>query len=103
MPANLTPDFLKARDGLIRAKTSTEKIAALELMLSTIPKHKGTDHMVGDIRRRLANERKSGEKRGGARGFDQFHIDRQGAGQVVLLGMPTSEKAHSLRHQQMRA
>ncbi|RLE34353.1 GTP-binding protein HSR1, partial [Candidatus Acetothermia bacterium] len=45
MPANLTPEFLKARERFRRAKTPEEKLTALEEMLATIPKHKGTDKM----------------------------------------------------------
>ena len=42
MPANVTPEYRKAEEMFRQAGTAQEKITALELMLSTIPKHKGT-------------------------------------------------------------
>lgn len=43
MPVNVTPEYLKAEDAYKSAKNPKEKLIALELMLSTIPKHKGTE------------------------------------------------------------
>jgi len=97
MPANLTPEFLKARERFRAAQTPQEKLAALEEMLATIPKHKGTDKMQADIKRRIAKLRdatQSKEKRG--RHPTPDHIDREGAGQVVLLGPPNSGKSSLL-------
>jgi hypothetical protein len=57
MPANLTPQFIKARERSHKATTPEEKLAALEDMLATIPKHKGTTKMVGDIRKQIGKLR----------------------------------------------
>ena len=54
MPANLTPEYFKADKWYRQASTTDEKILALEQMLSVIPKHKGTDHMRADLRRKLS-------------------------------------------------
>ncbi len=97
MPANLTPEFLKARERFRAAQTPREKLAALEEMLATIPKHKGTDKMQADIKRRIAKLREaeqSSQKKGRRTGPD--HIDREGAGQVVLVGPPNSGKSSLL-------
>lgn len=45
MPANLTPDYLAADRKFKEAATPQDKLAALEEMLATIPKHKGTEKM----------------------------------------------------------
>ncbi len=97
MPANLTPEFLKARERFRAAQTPREKLAALEEMLATIPKHKGTDKMQADIKRRIAKLRETEQashKKGRRTGPD--HIDREGAGQVVLVGPPNSGKSSLL-------
>jgi ribosome-interacting GTPase 1 len=54
MPANLTPQYLSADKRFKEATTIEERIAALEEMLAVIPKHKGTDHMQGDLKAKLA-------------------------------------------------
>jgi ribosome-interacting GTPase 1 len=54
MPANLTPEYLKAEQRFRNAVTNEEKLSALEEMLAKIPKHKGTDRLQVDIKKRIA-------------------------------------------------
>jgi ribosome-interacting GTPase 1 len=96
MPANLTPDYFKAEQWYREAKTPEEKILALEQMLAVMPKHKGTDHLKADLRRKLSTLKESEEKRRKSGGVDIFHVPRTGAGQVVLLGMPNCGKSSIL-------
>jgi len=93
MPANLTADFIKARQKLRQAKSPEDKLAALEEMLVTIPKHKGTDHMQADIKKRIAKARGAagGSKKGKSHSYE--HIPKDGAGQVVLVGSPNVGKS----------
>ena len=93
MPANLTADFIKARNKLRQAKSPGEKLAALEEMLATIPKHKGTDHMQADIKKRIAKARgaSGGSKKGKSSSYE--HIPKDGAGQIVLVGPPNAGKS----------
>ncbi|MEC9488062.1 MAG: GTPase [Halanaerobium sp.] len=94
MPANLTPQFYAAEEAFRNAKTVEGKIAALEEMLAVIPKHKGTDKMQADIKRRISKLRKEGEKKGGgSRQDDPYLVEKQGAGQVVLMGFPNCGKS----------
>jgi ribosome-interacting GTPase 1 len=94
MPANLTPEYKKADQLYREATTTEEKITALELMLSTIPKHKGTDHMQADLKRRLSKLKAGSETKGPSRKQDVFHVPKgAAAGQVVLLGTPNSGKS----------
>jgi ribosome-interacting GTPase 1 len=93
MPANLTPAYRKAEEAYRQASTVAEKVEALEEMLRQIPKHKGTDHLQADLKRRLAKLREEGERHRGKGGFDLFHIPRQGAGQALVLGLPNSGKS----------
>ncbi|HUS45426.1 MAG TPA: GTPase [Phycisphaerae bacterium] len=93
MPANLTPDYLNAEKVFRAAKTVAERIAALEQMLATIPKHKGTEHIQGDIKGRLAKLRRAAQQQKGRGGFDPFHVEKSGAGQVALVGTPNAGKS----------
>jgi len=94
MPANLTPEYLAAEERFRQATSTAEKIEALEAMLTCIPKHKGTEHMRADIKRRLSRLRQeASQKKGGGDRFAFARIERQGAGQVVLLGYPNVGKS----------
>jgi len=94
MPANLTPDYLHAEKAFRQAKTAPEKIAALEEMLATIPKHKGTEKMQADIKHRIAKVRAAAtQARGKGGGVDVFFVEKQGAGQVALVGTPNAGKS----------
>ena len=93
MPANLSPEYLAAEQEFKSAQTHEEKIAALERMLSTIPKHKGTEKLQADIKRRLSRARKESQKKGGARQAPFWLVKKEGAGQVALIGPPNSGKS----------
>ncbi len=93
MPANLTPDYHKADQWYRSATTAEEKILALEEMLRVIPKHKGTDHMRADLRKKLSSLKEGGSKKSGGGHVDIFHVPRSGAGQIALLGTPNSGKS----------
>ncbi len=95
MPANLTPEYFKAEKWYKSATTNEEKILALERMLSVMPKHKGTDHLKADLRRKLSKlkDTSTQQKKGGGKHVDIFHVPRGGAGQIVLLGTPNSGKS----------
>lgn len=94
MPANLTPDYFKAEQWYRGATTAEEKILALEEMLKVMPKHKGTDHLKADLRRKLSKLKEGGSQKGKAgKQVDIFHVPPTGAGQVVLLGTPNSGKS----------
>jgi ribosome-interacting GTPase 1 len=92
MPANLTPAYREAEARFRSAVTREEKIAALEDMLRTIPKHKGTEKLQGDIRSRLSKLRREPKQKGPTRGHSH-RIPHEGAGQVVLAGAPNAGKS----------
>lgn len=94
MPANLTPEYLAAEEEYKQAQTHEEKLAALERMLATIPKHKGTEKLQADIKRKISRLRKeSQQKKGGAHTTPFWLVKREGAGQVVLIGPPNAGKS----------
>lgn len=96
MPANLTPEFKKARERFRVAQSRQDKLAALEEMLTTIPKHKGTDKMRADLTRRIAKLRDPQPQVRHGKGFSLHNIQREGSGQAVLLGPPNSGKSSLL-------
>jgi len=95
MPANLTPEYYKADKWYKSAGSDAERILALEEMLRVIPKHKGTEHMRADLKKRLSKLRAASTdaKKSGGKHIDIFHIPKSGAGQVVLIGMPNCGKS----------
>ena len=87
MPANLPPDYFDAENRYREAKTPKEKIARLEDMLTIMPKHKGTDKLRADLRRRISRLKDASKtKKGAGRRESAYTIDREGAGQVVVAG-----------------
>ena len=99
MPANLTPQYKEAEERFRHATGHEEKLAALHEMLAILPRHKGTEKIYADLRRRLAKLEEEGEhgKKGGARRFDPGHVEREGAGQWVMLGAANAGKSALLR------
>ena len=94
MPANLTPQYKEAERNYRQATSPEEQAAALAEMLAVIPKHKGTDKLQADIKRRMAALRKERPKGGkAARQRPIYVIDIEGAGQVPVLGGPNSGKS----------
>lgn len=97
MPANLTPDYRAAEQRFREARTIPDRLAALQEMLATIPKHKGTEKMQGDIKRRIAKLRDASKRKSGTvRQKPFWHVDREGAGQIVLVGPPNAGKSSLL-------
>lgn len=87
MPTNLPAEYYEAEERYRAAATPSEKIATLEALISTVPKHKGTDKLRADLRRRLSRLRDSAEsQKGASRHVSAFHIDREGAAQVAVIG-----------------
>lgn len=87
MPTNLPPEYFEVEKRFRAAKSPAEKVALLEELISTVPKHKGTDHLRADLRRRLSQLRaEARSKKGASRRESVFRIEKEGAGQVVVVG-----------------
>jgi len=95
MPANLPPQYYDAEKRYRAARTPEDKIEALETMMAIMPRHKGTDHLYGDLRRRIAKLTEEAERKA-ATSRSSFYIRKEGAGQVTLVGLPNAGKSQLL-------
>ena len=94
MPANLTPQYLAADQRFKEAVTTQEKMEALEEMMALLPKHKGTEKLQADLRRRLAKLRVEADKKHGvSKASAMYSVQREGAGQIVLVAAANAGKS----------
>ena len=97
MPANLPPQYFEVEKRYREARSVSEKLKYLEEMLAIMPKHKGTDKLKADLRRRIAQLKDMGATRKGpGRRAPIYLVEREGVGQVVLLGPPNTGKSSLL-------
>jgi hypothetical protein len=96
MPANLPPQYYGAEKRYRLAKEPDEKIAALRAMLAIMPKHKGTDKLHADLRRKIAKFSQEAERKYATARRTGFYINPEGAGQVMLVGPANSGKSQLL-------
>jgi hypothetical protein len=98
VPANLTPQYKEAEERFRAASTADEKIACLKEMIRIIPKHKGTEKLQADLKKRLAKLQKGSE--GGAKAAPRRapgeYVDREGPKQILLVGGPNQGKSSLL-------
>jgi ribosome-interacting GTPase 1 len=94
MPANLPPQYFETEKKLKTARTAEEKIAIMEELLSIIPKHKGTEKLQALYKTKISKLRSQAQKKAAiSRHGPTFHIDKAGAGQVIMTGFPNSGKS----------
>ena len=94
MPANLTPVYLEAEAKYKQAKTTQEKIKALEVMMAVIPKHKGTEKIRAQLKSRMAKLKEELHRKPTIGKAEQaFYIKKEGNAQVILVGLPNTGKS----------
>lgn len=100
MPANLPPEYIEAELRFRAAKSPEEKLAILRELMALVPKHKGTEKLRVELKRKwtkLQEEvQQQQKKQKGGRGFVFDHIEREGAGQITLVGLPNCGKSSLL-------
>ncbi len=95
MPANLTQQYMKAEANFKAAVTPEEKLECLQEMMREIPKHKGTEKMQADLKKKLSQLKQEVESGKGKKAF-AYRIEKQGGGCVALIGPPNSGKSSLL-------
>jgi hypothetical protein len=93
MPANLPPEYFEVEKRFREARTPQEKVALLEELIATVPKHKGTDKLRAELRRKLSKLRQEAQKRRKSGRGDLYSVEKEGAAQVALVGLPNSGKS----------
>ncbi|MCJ7734363.1 MAG: 50S ribosome-binding GTPase, partial [Anaerolineales bacterium] len=69
------------------ATTTEDKIKYLEEMMGTIPKHKGTDHLRADLRKKISKLKSAAtSKKVSKKQASPYHINKEGAGQIIIIG-----------------
>jgi hypothetical protein len=99
VPANLTAQYKAAEERYRRAAGYEEKLDGLREMLALLPKHKGTEKLQADLRRRIAKleDEDAHAAKSAHRGPEVGHVKKEGAGQWVLLGPPNAGKSSLLK------
>lgn len=100
MPANLTPQYYKLEKEFKAETDPHEKLRLAKELLAIMPKHKGTDKLQAELKAKIskltAQAESAGRKHGAHRVDPHTHIDREGAGQIILIGPPNSGKSSLL-------
>ena len=98
MPANLPPQYFDVEKKYREAKDPREKLAYLQELLAIIPKHKGTEKLQADLKTKISKLKDAmiAQKKSGGTGGSWYQVEKQGAGQIVLVGLPNSGKSSLL-------
>ncbi len=99
MAANLTPQYLEAEAEYKKAQAPDDRLAALRRMWSLLPKHKASEKLQAELKKKICAAREELEDRqqkGGKKAGPSHKVPRQGAGQVVLVGPPNAGKSRLL-------
>lgn len=94
MPVNAPPEFFKAQEKYLKARTREEKIEALEEMIRTLPKHKGTENLLAQLKAKLSKLKEQEERISKKKG--KSGIKKEGDVMVSIIGFPNSGKTHLL-------
>jgi ribosome-interacting GTPase 1 len=87
MPTNLPPEYFETEKRFKEAVTPAAKVIALEELLSTIPKHKGTDKLRAEYRKKLSKFKSQSQSKKNTGKYDNhFHIEKEGDGRLVVIG-----------------
>ena len=99
MAANLTPQYLEAEVEYKKAQTPDDRLAALKKMWSLLPKHKASEKLQAELKKKISAAREELEERqhkGGKKAGVSHKVPKQGAGQVIVLGPPNAGKSRLL-------
>jgi len=95
MPTNLPPQYFKVEDRFKSARDPAEKIAHLREMMAIMPRHKGTDKLWGEHRKKLSQllEQVEQQKKSRPSGNNPWRVPHGESPQILLLGAPNSGRS----------
>jgi len=98
MPANLPPQYFEVERQYRETKEPREKLTYLQQLLSIIPKHKGTEKLQAELKTKISKIKTTIEKQKKSKGSGGawYQVEKQGAGQVVLVSLPNCGKSSLL-------
>ena len=97
MPINANYEYGEAQKKVLEAKNTEEKIRALENLLSVSPSHKGAEKLRLEIKTKISKLKEKVEKeRSKKAGGFSLSVKKEGAAQIVLIGLPNSGKSFIL-------
>jgi hypothetical protein len=102
MPTNLPPEAKDKWAEVEAAKRPEEKLQKMKEFLSTVPQHKGTLKLRGEIKKKMAIIRRDLEEKkrkgtGKSSGGPKLFVEKEGAAQLALLGMTNVGKSCLMR------
>ncbi len=102
VPTNLSPEAMAARQRYMEASSIEEQIKGLREYIALVPKHKGTENLLYNLKKRLSKLQYEHEKKlekvkkGRSTSVSPFSIKKEGAGQFVIIGVSNSGKSSLL-------
>ena len=94
MPINAGYEYENAEKEFHEAQTVSEKLKALNKMLATAPKHKGTGNLLKNIKERIKKYQGLVEKEKHAKKGSSFlSIKKEGAARVCIIGLTNTGKS----------
>jgi len=99
MPTNLPAEAKRKWVEVSASRYPREKLQLMQEFLSLVPKHKGTAKLCAQVKKQMAvlrNEIEEGKRRKAGKGGLKFFIEKEGAAQIVILGLTNVGKSSFL-------
>jgi small GTP-binding protein len=100
MPTNLPAEAKRKWAEVSATKNPKEKLQLMEEFLGLVPKHKGTAKLCAQVKKQMATLRREIEEKKqkkAGRGGPKFFIEKEGAAQIVIVGLTNVGKSSLLK------
>ncbi|MCS7093620.1 MAG: TGS domain-containing protein [Candidatus Aenigmarchaeota archaeon] len=97
MPTNLPREWYIVEESFRNEKSLEKKIELLKQLISLTPKHKGTENLIAQLKKRLSKLESEMERKSRKCGSKVINIEKNGDILVSILGMTKSGKSTLLK------